>query len=266
LKRVANEDLVLVSTGGADFLLGSAKAVKVDGGYRVTGRKIFCSGSPAGALMMTTAVVDEPSGPTVLQIAVPMSAQGVKVQDNWRAMGMRGTGSNDITFEDVFVPDTAVALKRPAGKWHPLIHTVVMVALPVFNASYLGVAEGARALALEAAGKRRDDKVVQVLAGEMENELACAQMALGKMIDIATTAQPGEKTSIEQLHCRTIFGRAVRASVDKAMDLAGGSSFYRAARIERAFRDVQGVRFHPLQEKPETVLAGRVALGLPYDE
>ncbi len=61
LKRVATEELVLVSTGGADWLLGSGKATKVDGGYRVTGRKIFCSGAPAGGLMMTTAVVDDPS-------------------------------------------------------------------------------------------------------------------------------------------------------------------------------------------------------------
>src|SRR5262249_34633322 len=55
LKRVAAEQLVLVSTGGADFLLGSGKATKVDGGFHVTGRKIFCSGAPAGALMLTTA-------------------------------------------------------------------------------------------------------------------------------------------------------------------------------------------------------------------
>jgi acyl-CoA dehydrogenase len=266
LKRVVNEDLVLVSTGGADFLLGSAKAVKVDGGYRVNGRKIFCSGSPAGALMMTTAVADEPSGPTVLQIAVPMSAQGVRVQDNWRTLGMRGTGSNDIVFEDVFVPDAAVALKRPSGKWHPLIHTVVMVALPVFNAAYVGVAEGARALALEVASKRRDDKIVQSLAGEMENELAMAQMALGKMIDLVATEQPGEKTSIQVLHCRALLGRGVRATVDNAMELAGGNSFFRAARLERMFRDAQGVRFHPLQDKPESVLAGRAALGLPFDD
>ena len=105
LKRVAAEDLVLVSTGGADWLLGSGKATKVDGGYRVTGRKIFCSGAPAGGLMMTTAVVDDPAdGPTVLQIAVPTSAQGVRVENDWRALGMRGTGSHDISFEDVFVP------------------------------------------------------------------------------------------------------------------------------------------------------------------
>jgi acyl-CoA dehydrogenase len=267
LKRVVNEDLVLISTGGADFLLGSGKAVKVEGGYKVNGRKIFCSGAPAGALMMTTAITDDPqTGPTVLQIAVPVSANGVRIQDNWRTIGMRGTGSHDITFEDVFVPDAAVALKRPSGKWHPLIHTVVMCALPVFNAVYVGVAEAARAVALEVARKKRDDHVVQILAGEVENELATAQLALAKMVDLGMTAKPGEQTTIESLHCRALLGRATRATVDKAMELAGGASFFRAAKLERLFRDVQGVRFHPLQDKPETVLAGRNALGLPFDE
>ena len=190
LKRVVAEDLVLVSTGGADWLLGTGKATKADGGYRVTGRKIFCSGAPAGGLMMTTAVVDDPvDGPTVLQIAVPTSAAGVKIENDWKALGMRGTGSHDISFEDVFVPDAAVALRRPSGKWHPLIHVVAMVALPVFNAVYVGVAEAARDLALEAAKRRKDDRLVQAHAGEMENELTSAQLALARMIDIAMTAE-----------------------------------------------------------------------------
>ena len=196
LKRVATEDLVLVSTGGADWLLGSGKATKVDGGYRVTGRKIFCSGAPAGGLMMTTAVVDDPAdGPTVLQIAVPTNAAGVRIENDWKALGMRGTGSHDISFEDVFVPDAAVALRRPSGKWHPLIHVVAMVALPVFNAVYVGVAEAARDLAIEAARRRRDDRIVQAHAGEMENELTSAQLALARMIDIAMTQQPGVETT-----------------------------------------------------------------------
>src|SRR5205823_14228979 len=102
LKRVANEDLVLISTGGADFLLGSAKAEKTDGGWRVSGRKIFCSGAPAGALMLTTAIHDDPAeGPTVLQMAIPNSAPGVQLQDNWRTLGLRGTGSRDLTLENV---------------------------------------------------------------------------------------------------------------------------------------------------------------------
>jgi len=267
LKRLVAENLVLISTGGADWLQGSGKAVKVDGGFRVTGRKIFCSGSPAGALMLTTAIYeDAPEGPTVLQIAVPTSAAGVTVHHNWKAMGMRGTGSNDITFEDVFVPDAAVALRRPAGMWHPMIHTVAMVALPVFNAVYVGVAEAARDLALQAAQRRRDDPVVQVLAGELETELTNAQVALSRMIDIAMTAQPGPDTTVETMSCRAILGRSVRATVDKAMELAGGGSFMRASALERLFRDAQGVRFHPLQDKPLAHTVGRVALGLPFDE
>ncbi len=266
LKRVATEDLVLVSTGGADWLLGSGKAIKVDGGYRVTGRKIFCSGAPAGGLMMTTAVIDDPSdGATVLQIAVPTNAQGVKIENDWKALGMRGTGSHDISFEDVFVPDAAVALRRPSGKWHPLIHIVAMIALPVFNSVYVGVAEAARGLAVEAARKRSSDAIVQAHAGEMENELTSAQLALARMIDIAMTQKPGTGTTAETMCCRAILGRGARATVDKAMDLAGGGSFLRRNALQRLFRDVQGVRYHPLQEKPQNVLAGRFSFGLPFD-
>jgi alkylation response protein AidB-like acyl-CoA dehydrogenase len=49
------------------------------------------------------------------------------------------------------------------------------------------------------------------------------------------------------------------------MEAAGGQAFYREAGLERAFRDVQGARYHPLQEKPQTVLTGRVALGWNID-
>jgi acyl-CoA dehydrogenase len=179
---------------------------------------------------------------------------------------MRGTGSHDISFEDVFVPDAAVALRRPSGKWHPLIHTVAMVALPLFNAVYVGVAEAARDLALEAAKKRKDDHLIQAHAGEMENELTSAQLALARMIDIAMTMKPGVETTVETMCCRAVLGRGARATVDKAMDLAGGGSFLRRNPLERLFRDVQGVRYHPLQEKPQNVLAGRFALGLPLDD
>jgi len=267
LKRIVAENLVLVSTGGADWLLGSCTATKVEGGYRASGRKIFCSGAPAGGLMMTTAVLDDPAdGATVLQIAVPTNAAGVKIENDWKALGMRGTGSHDITFEDVFVPDAAVALRRPSGKWHPLLHTVAMVALPVFNAVYVGVAEAARNLAIEASKRRRDDRVVQAHAGEMENELTSAQLALARMIDIAMTRQPGVETTVETMCCRAILGRGARATVDKAMDLAGGGSFLRKNPLERLFRDVQGVRYHPLQDKPQNVLAGRYGFGLPLDD
>jgi acyl-CoA dehydrogenase len=100
----------------------------------------------------------------------------------------------------------------------------------------------------------------------MENELTAAQLALARMIELSMTAQPGPAASAENMRCRALLGRATRACVDKAMEVAGGSSFFRASKLERLFRDAQGVRFHPLQDKPQAVMAGRYALGLSFDD
>ena len=92
LRRVAEDGIVLVSTGGADFTSPRGQAVKVEGGYRVSGRKIFASQSPAGTVMSTMFPYDDPErGLRVLNMAVPFGA-GVTVHDNWDTLGMRGTG------------------------------------------------------------------------------------------------------------------------------------------------------------------------------
>jgi alkylation response protein AidB-like acyl-CoA dehydrogenase len=117
LRRIASEETVLISTGASDGLDSSGTVEQVDGSYRITARKIFCSGAPMGNLLLTSAVYDDPqSGPTVLHFAVPFAADGVTTMDNWRALGMRATGSHDVVLDDVFVPDNAVALRRPKGK------------------------------------------------------------------------------------------------------------------------------------------------------
>ena len=80
LKRVATEKVVILSSGGSDWLQGSGTATRVDGGFRINGRKIFASGAPAGDLLMTSAVYDgSQAGPSVLHFAVSMKAEGVKI-------------------------------------------------------------------------------------------------------------------------------------------------------------------------------------------
>ncbi len=149
LKRVAAERVILLSSGGSDWIEGSGKAEKVDGGYRITGRKIFTSGSPIGDILMTGAVLDEPDGPKVLHFGLPMKSPHVKVLDTWKVMGMRGTGSNDVMVEGHVVPEEAVALKRNQGEWHMLFHIISMIAFPLIYSAYLGVAESARDIAIE---------------------------------------------------------------------------------------------------------------------
>jgi acyl-CoA dehydrogenase len=266
LRRVASQELVIASSGGSDWLAGSGRAEKVEGGYRVTARKIFASGSPAAALFSTMAVYDDPvAGPTVLHFLIPFDAPGVKVHDNWRTLGMRATGSNDVTLDGVFVPDAAVGTRRPSGRWSRPWHLVVAMALPIVLSVYVGVAEAARDLALREAARRRDDATAQELAGAMDTELMAAQLALRSMIDGASAGAVGPEVTNRIMIGRTLAGQAVLRTVETAMELAGGAAFFRTAGLERLFRDAQGARYHAPRGAAQRRYTGRLALGLDID-
>jgi alkylation response protein AidB-like acyl-CoA dehydrogenase len=65
---------------------------------------------------------------------------------------------------------------------------------------------------------------------------------------------------------RQLVGQNVLRAVELAMEAAGGAGFYRAQRLEKHFRDIQGARYHPLQSGPQAEYAGAMALGLPVDK
>lgn len=264
LKSIAGERLQILSSGGSDWLAGSGTATKVEGGYRITGQKIFASGAPSADLFMTTAIEQTAEGPTVLHFGLPVKSEGVSILDTWSTLGMRGTASQTVKLENVFVPDTAVSVRRPAGKWHPSMHLISMVAFPLVYAVYAAIAEAARDIAVAAARKRGGSDMVEQV-GEMDTELAATRIAQQSLVAFSETAQPGpETTSIVFTH-RALVARSAIRTVELAMIAAGGSSFFRSTGIERLFRDVQGARFHPLPEAQQRRLAGRMALGLPID-
>jgi alkylation response protein AidB-like acyl-CoA dehydrogenase len=103
------------------------------------------------------------------------------------------------------------------------------------------------------------------LVGEMENQLITAQLAHTSMVQLAATQKPGPEATAATVCRRTIVVNAVTATVQKALEVAGGAGFYRTTGLERAFRDIQAARYHPIQEKPQTRLTGRVLLGLDID-
>jgi len=266
LKRVAAEGLILISSGAADWLPSNGRAVKVEGGFRVTAKKIFASACQMGDLLVTSARhEDADGGPEVLHFAVPFKAEGVRRLDTWRVLGMRGTGSHDVVLEDVFVPDAAIVARRPPGTWHILYHHVFALAFPLVFAAYVGVAEGARARALEIARAKPRTSALVTAAGRLENAFMKAEIAHEQMIRIAETEAAGPERTSRAGIAHTLCAQAAVETVDRAMDVVGGSSFYRDLGLERAFRDVQGARFHQMQELPQMELSGRLALGMGID-
>ncbi len=266
LKRIANERIMLLSSGGSDWIAGSGKAEKVEGGYRINARKVFTSGAPTGDILMTGAVLEsEGEAPMVLHFGVPMKSPHVKVLDTWRTLGMRGTGSHDVLIEGHVVPEAAVAVRRKAGEWHPVFQTIATIAFPLIYAVYLGVAESARDIAIALARRKVPNPHAVQLAGQMETELTAARLAHESMLAAVRLDAPSSGTVNQVMIGRHLVARHAIAAVEQAMELAGGAGFYRSAGLERRFRDIQAARYHPLQSGPQAEYAGSMALGLPVE-
>jgi alkylation response protein AidB-like acyl-CoA dehydrogenase len=265
LKRIATERILLLSSGGSDWIAGSGKAEKVEGGYRINARKVFTSGAPTGDILMTGAILETAEGPVVLHFGVPMNSPHVKVLDTWRTLGMRATGSHDVLIEGHVVPDAAVAVQRKAGEWHPLFHIIGTIAFPLVYAVYVGVAESARDLAIELAKRRHPSRHTVDLAGRMDTELAGARLALDSMLGAVRLNGPSASTINQVMTGKQLVTRHAIAAVEYSMEVAGGAGFYRSAGLERKLRDIQAARYHPLQSGAQAEYAGAMALGLPVE-
>lgn len=265
LPRVGKDQIVLVSTGARDWMESNGTVERVEGGYRVSARKAFASGGPAGAVAVTSAPYDHPAeGPQVLHFGVPLSAEGVSLDDDWYVHGMRSTGSGTIVLKDVFVPEASISLARPRGGFAAVYNTVLGVALPFIAGVYVGVAERAAEIGIEHARKRADDPTVQWAAGEMVSALKVAQTCHDAMVRMANdfAFTPSVENSNDVLMLKTQVVEQAKKAVEAAVEASGGAGFYRRNGLERLLRDVQAGHYHPLPEKQQVMLSGRLALGL----
>lgn len=265
LERVAADELVLISTGAKDWLGSNGSVEKVDGGYSVSAKKFFASGSPAGDLLITSAPYEDPDeGWQVLHFAVPFTSEGLRIDRNWKAMGMRGTGSNTVVLEQVFVPEEAIALRRPQNRFHPVWNVVLTVAMPLISSAYAGLAEEATRIVKKGIEKRASDPVLPYLLGELENSLTSVQLAVDSMVALANDLdfEPELETTNAILVRKTLACKAALQTAEKALEVTGGGGFYRVMGLERFVRDAHAGQFHPMQEKRQLLFAGRLALGL----
>ena len=264
LRNVAAKQLVLVSTGANDWLESNGEAIRADGGYRVKAMKAFASQSAVGDLLVTSAPYHDPeNGWEVLHFPVSMNSDGVSVLTDWRALGMRGTGSHTVRLEGVFVPESSVVLRRPRGKFHPVFNVVVTVAMPLIMSVYVGIAQKAAQIAIEAAKRQNHPKPHLAGAiGAMLNELTSAELHLKDMIGIANDLdfKPEDQIGQDILSRKTNAANACIGVVTQAMEIVGGTGFYRSFGLERLFRDVQAAKYHPLPQPDQQQFLGEFAL------
>ena len=262
LRKIAANDLIIAGTGANDWLASSGEMTRVEGGYRVNAHKHFVSGGPGAQVFVTSANFDGEHGTEVLHFAIPFASEGITRLANWDTLGMRGTGSNDVTLENVFVPDEAIVARRPAGEWHPMWNVILPTALPLIMAAYAGLADAAVDLATEAAAKRPAPLAAAI--GEMLNQHTLAGIALDDMIRLNENHgfSPSDDLASDILARKTLLAGAAMKTVELAAEIVGGAGFFKGHPMERIRRDVQACHFHPLPYRRQYEFSGRIRLGL----
>ncbi len=267
LRRIAEEGVVVATSGGSDWLWPTTTAVADGDVYRVSGRKNFCSQSPAATVVATCAVLGDNA--EVLHFSVPLSAPGVRLEETWDTLGMRGTASHDVVLEDVVVPMDKITGRRPYGEFGGPLMAAALHFAPVGGATYYGIAAGARDAAVAgASGGTRGPLPLSALprvqrqVGLMDAKLRGAWWALmGSVDELGVDYQVTPPAlSMVMLAKRQAVTEAIEV-VDLAMDVMGGRAFYRRSPLERAYRDVRAGTFHPFTPEVTLSYAGKLALG-----
>jgi alkylation response protein AidB-like acyl-CoA dehydrogenase len=261
LRNVAQNELVLISTGARDWLNSNGSLLRTEGGYLFNGKKHFASQAPAGQIVVTSAPFEEEN--QVLHFAVPITANGVSVLDDWDVMGMRSTGSQTIVFEDVFVPESAISMRRGMGEFNAGWSVVLTVAMPLIMSAYVGIAQRALEISLEIGSKyQRNQEHFHYVLGEMNNKLIAIHAQWDHMLQLANDLdfKPNHQLVSEILALKTNITDLSAALVKDAMEALGGQSFIKSNDLERLFRDVHAAAFHPLPKWEQLKFNGNLLM------
>ncbi len=265
--RKVVEGAVFATSGASDWVDSSGSATKVEGGYVVNARKMPISGCEVATIVATSFRHEiEGEAPHVIHCTVPMAAEGVTIDTTWDTLGMRATGSHTVVFDDVFVPDAAVMLSRPAAEWPALLDTVIVAALPLIMSAYVGLAD-AVVNDVRAVTSGRDAPHVIQLVGEMMTAHTTTADMVDAMINESQDLDVGGgvELSSRMLARKSVASDAVIDCARLGIEATGGMGFMRSSSLERLYRDAHGCLFHPLPKAKQLRFSGRVGVGLtPY--
>jgi alkylation response protein AidB-like acyl-CoA dehydrogenase len=271
LERIVQDGVVLaaaISEPGQDLTQPATRATRTATGWRIDGRKMFCTMSPAATeLYVAVTCVDDDRYAYAM---VPADTQGLVIHDDWDALGMRASGSNSISFEGVELPESAVRGGFRAGDPVPFMERNLVAGLFHASAS-LGIAEAADAVAR----RRRinGDARQRMQVADSAVDLAAARGVLSRaaaLIDRHYDANPASDGTAAEI--RAVFAEAQAAKafvneaaariVDRALALSGGAGYLNGSPLARAYRDVKAGSFmHPLGANRAYDHLADVALG-----
>lgn len=258
--------------GGAPGVWSTRVRADRNGGFRLDGRKFYATGT-ALAEWTFVGALDE-TGQRVLAI-VPVARAGVRIEDDWRAMGQRATASGSVQFDAVEVAaDELIAL----APWEVRRHHTGAGSQIIHCAIDAGIAAAALEDAVEfARGKARaprdsgrasvlDDPLVQRTVGEVASQAFAAEAAVlqaARLLDVAADALHADprrqddqvdallvQASVAVASAKIVSSQAALRAAESLFEVGGASGAASALNLDRHWRNARTHTLHdPLQHK-----------------
>ncbi|MDX3129941.1 acyl-CoA/acyl-ACP dehydrogenase [Streptomyces europaeiscabiei] len=269
--------LVLINHARVEPELGSpargglpaTRARRTADGWAISGTKRFVTGSEGLDWFLVWATTDE-AEPRVGTFLVPGGSPGIDIAGNWDQLGLRASGSHDVTFREVEVESEQVIGLAPYGPAAEHDNRAgAAIHLPL-AALYLGVARAAQAFFHTFAHERvpadlghpvaRTERF-RAAAGEIEVLLTAAEeLVFGGAAKV--DAGDSSYTPEQALGARVLADRHGVRAVELAVRLLGNPGLARGNALERHFRDIQCAPVHAPQADIALLAGGAKALGL----
>jgi len=270
----------------------TGRATLVEGGYRLSGRWSFSSGCDHATWVLLGGIVRNADGNQADFCTFMLPISDYTIDDVWDTVGLRGTGSNDIVVDDVFVPahralsfantsrcrcpghevNPAPTYRLPFGSVfsYAITTPIIGMATGAYEAHVAYTQERVRASYAKA--KAADDPHSQVRIGDAASEIDAAWLQLEhNMNALMRHATAGERIPMPlRLQVRRDqvrgTGRAISA-IDSLFENSGGRVLKAGTPIQRFWRDAHAGRLHAIND-PERALAmyGAATMGLPVQD
>lgn len=259
-------------------LLSTTKAERVDGGYKLTGRKAFGSLSPVWTRLGGHAMdTSDPSAPKIVHFFMPRDTKGYSIKDTWDVMGMRATRSDDTVLDGAFVPDKYIARVVPAGAAGADMFVIGFFtwALVNFANIYYAIGLRTREVLIEQLKAKTSIALSRPMPYHPEVQHGVAEITMdletmGPHVEAVATdwseGRVGPDWFLRIVACKHRTVEAAFRIVDRALDLSGGFGMFKKSELERLFRDCRAGRFHPANPLLTHEIVGKISLGISPDE
>jgi len=229
------------------------RARRVEGGYSVTGRKMFASMIEAADYVLVMAYPDDATSPSAgMILLLPRVAAGRRVDPNWDVLGMRATRSDALILDDCRLADSAVLFR--SDDMRSFRHTYLNWFWGSYTPVYLGVAQAAFDELRRVVHDRRPEGYAQPLAyhpdvrrhvAELSAQLDAARLVTYRSAWLSDRDGATEETTAALYRAKYLVGEAVSHVTRTALTLGGAHGIFKSSRLEQLFRDGALGPLHP---------------------